>query len=100
MTPDTDRTGRIRKLLERGLDPIEIEVIDESHLHAGHAGARDGRGHFRVTVVSPRFVGRGRIERHRMVFEALGTMMATDIHALSVSALDPSENRQNELTKA
>jgi BolA protein len=66
--------------------PTELEVIDESHKHKGHAGARDGRGHFRVKIVSSRFVGRKPIERHRMVFEALDSMLKTDIHALSVEA--------------
>lgn len=72
----------------RAFAPTELEVVDESHLHAGHPGARDGRGHYRVTIVSPRFAGRSRIERHRMVFAALGSLMDTDIHALSVTALD------------
>jgi BolA protein len=67
--------------------PTELEVSDESHLHAGHPGARDGRGHFRVKIVSAHFLGRKPIERHRMVFAALGTLLETDIHALSVTAL-------------
>ena len=72
----------------RAFAPSELEVVDESHLHAGHPGARDGRGHYRVTIVSGRFAGRSRLERHRMVFAALGSLMETDIHALSVTALD------------
>jgi len=71
--------------------PTELEVIDESHKHKGHAGARDGRGHFKVKIVSARFAGRKPIERHRMVYEALDSMLKTDIHALSVEAtsIDP-----------
>lgn len=78
----------IRARLMQVFAPSELEVVDESHLHAGHPGARDGRGHYRVTIVSAKFAGRSRIERHRMVFAALGSMMETDIHALSVTALD------------
>jgi len=68
-----------------------LEIEDESHLHAGHAGARDGRGHYRLTLVSDAFEGKSRLGRHRLVFDALGDMMDTDIHALSIQALAPSE---------
>jgi len=68
-----------------------LEIEDESHLHAGHAGARDGRGHYRLTLVSDAFEGESRLGRHRLVFDALGNMMDTDIHALSIQALAPSE---------
>lgn len=81
-----DRIERIRALLEARFSPAELEIIDESHLHAGHPGARDGRGHFRVRIVAEQFAGKPPIQRHRMVYEALGDMMRTDIHALSVSA--------------
>ena len=64
---------------------------DQSHLHAGHAGSRDGRGHFEVLIVSEKFGDAGRLSRHRMVFDALGEMMETDIHALRVRALTPEE---------
>ena len=83
-----NRVLAIRARLMSAFSPSELEVIDESHLHAGHPGARDGRGHYRVNIVSPMFAGRSRLERHRMVFAALGSMMQTDIHALSVTALD------------
>jgi len=78
------RVERIRELLESALSPERLEVIDESHLHIGHAGARDGRGHFRIRIECSRFSGKPRLARHRMVYAALGDMMETDIHALSI----------------
>jgi BolA protein len=96
----TDRVARIRALLRNAFAPIELEIIDESHLHAGHAGARDGRGHFRVKIVADQFRGRKPLECHRMVFSALGTMMATDIHALSVTAVGPAEPSKDNSKKA
>lgn len=78
------RTTRIQSLLEAALAPERLEVIDESHLHAGHAGARDGRGHFRIRIACAQFSGKPRLVRHRMVYAALGDMMETDIHALSI----------------
>jgi BolA protein len=80
------RVERIRALLEDAFSPAELEIIDESHLHAGHAGAREGKGHFRVRIVADRFRGLRSLECHRLVYAALGTMMTTDIHALSVQA--------------
>lgn len=77
----------IRARLLAAFSPIELEVVDESYLHEGHEGAREGKGHFRVTIVSKMFEGRKPLERHRMVFAALADMMETDIHALSVTAL-------------
>ena len=88
-----DRVTRIRSRLEAAFSPESLEVADESHLHAGHAGARDGRGHFRVRVVSDRFVGVKPLARHRMVYDAVGEMMTTDIHALAVAALTADEAR-------
>jgi BolA protein len=85
------RTELIRIRLTEALAPEMLEIEDESHLHAGHAGARDGRGHFRVTVVSPRFAGLSRIARHRLVFAALDDLMQTDIHALTLQAFSPDE---------
>lgn len=85
------RIQAIRERLESALDPVTIDVIDESHLHSGHAGARDGRGHFRVRVVSRHFEGCKALARHQLVFRALDDLMRTDIHALSISALTPAE---------
>jgi BolA family transcriptional regulator, general stress-responsive regulator len=85
------RVDRIRGQLLDVLEPELLEIEDESHLHAGHAGARDGRGHFRVTVVSEAFTGLSRIARHRLVYEAVGALMETDIHALTIQAFAPGE---------
>ena len=78
------RVARIRRLLADSLAPERLEVIDESQLHVGHAGARDGRGHLRVRIECSRFAGKPRLARHRMVYDALGDMMDTDIHALAI----------------
>jgi BolA protein len=72
------------------LTPSRIDIRDDSARHAGHAGARAG-GHFAMTIVSPQFAGRSRMERHRMVYDALGALMKTDIHALSIDAKTPEE---------
>ena len=85
-----ERLRLIRSRLEAAFEPERLELIDESHLHAGHAGAADGKGHFRVRIVSDRFRYTRPIERQRMVFKALGDLMQTDIHALSISAQPPS----------
>jgi BolA protein len=81
-----NRVLAIRARLLAVFDPTELEVVDESHKHKGHPGARDGRGHFSVKIISPHFAGRKPIERHRMVFAALGKLLETDIHAISVRA--------------
>ena len=85
------RGERIADRLRLSLRPIELEVIDDSHLHEGHVGAADGRGHFTVNVISERFAGLPVVRRHRLVYEAVGEMMTTDIHALSIRALAPGE---------
>lgn len=87
----TDRMTQIRERLDAALSPVALEIDDESHLHAGHAGARDGRGHFRVMIVSPAFNGLNRIKRHQLVYGSLGEMMQSDIHALSIQAYSPDE---------
>lgn len=89
--PREQRPAAIRAALEQALQPLALEVVDESHKHAGHAGARDGRGHFAVSIVSEAFVGLAPLARHRRVYAALGTMMETDIHALSIQARTPAE---------
>lgn len=85
------RVARIRARIEAALQPIALEVIDESSRHAGHVGARDGRGHFRVRVVSTAFAGQPLLTRHRLVFGAVGDMMRSDIHALAIEARTPDE---------
>lgn len=88
---ESDRVQRIRTRLNEALAPEELEVVDESHLHVGHPGARSGMGHFRVFIVSSRFAGQNPLARHRQVYDALGEMMRTDIHALSIQARTPEE---------
>jgi BolA protein len=85
------RLERLTERLRTGLDPEQLEVVDDSHRHAGHAGAADGRGHFTVLVVSQRFAGLSTLRRHRLVYEIVGDMMTTDIHALSIQAYAPGE---------
>ena len=89
--PREERVAAIRAALHDALAPVSVEIEDESHRHAGHAGAADGRGHFRVDVVSEAFAGLGPIARHRAVYAALGELMTTDIHALSIRARTPAE---------
>ena len=84
------RIERIRQALA-ALQPVTLEVVDDSHKHAGHEGARDGRGHFNVRIVSTAFAGKPPLARHRAVYAALGGMMQTDIHALSIDARTPDE---------
>jgi BolA protein len=79
----------IRQRIEQALSPVSLEVIDEGHLHAGHAG--EGKGHFRVRVVSTAFEGLMPIRRHRLVYEAVGDLMGAGIHALAIEAATPAE---------
>ena len=87
----TDRITRIREALTEQLQPAHLVIEDDSHRHKGHAGAADGRGHFTVHIVSSAFEGKLPIARHRLVYAALGDMMTTDIHALSIQARTPKE---------
>lgn len=84
------RTDIIRHQLS-ALEPERLEIEDQSHLHAGHAGARTGGGHFAVLIVSQHFSGKSLLERHRMVYRALQKAMQTEIHALSIKAYAPGE---------
>ena len=85
------RIAAIRVALETAFNPETLEIIDDSARHAGHAGARDGRGHFKVKIVAGAFAGQGLLARHRAVYAALGTLMETDIHALQIEAKTPGE---------
>ena len=87
----SERTRKIEDLLNQVFSPEKIRIKDQSHLHAGHEGARDGRGHFDVYIVADQFAGTNRVQRHRMVYDALGQIMETDIHAVRITALAPSE---------
>ncbi len=93
MSAVLSRAERIVSELRAALRTDQVELIDDSHLHAGHAGARDGRGHFRVRVVSQDFAGLRTLQRHQLVYRSLGELMQTDIHALSITALTPDEAR-------
>jgi BolA protein len=85
------RVDLIRSRLNAALAPDALDIEDESHRHAGHAGARDGRGHFRVRIVSTAFVGKSALARHRAIYAALGDLMQSDIHALAIDARTPEE---------
>ncbi|HEX3848802.1 MAG TPA: BolA family transcriptional regulator [Steroidobacteraceae bacterium] len=87
--PGTDRVERLRERLQSSFSPVRLTVTDESHLHAGHAGAAGGHGHFRVLIVAEAFRGVAPVARHRMVYAAVGDMMRTDIHALAIEAAPP-----------
>ncbi len=86
-----ERTATIEQLLIAAFAPTELLVKDQSHLHAGHAGAQEGKGHFEVKIVSDKFAGQSRIARHRMVYDALGSFIDSDIHALKINAVSPSD---------
>ena len=73
------------------LEPESLNLQDESSLHAGHAGAASGGGHYRLTIVSPRFAGLNSVARHRLVYETLGELMQGPVHALAITALTPEE---------
>lgn len=87
-----ERRARIEQKLRERLDAVHVEVADESHLHAGHRGAREsGGGHFRAVVVSARFTGASRVEAQRLVYDALSDEMGADIHALAMQTLTPEQ---------
>jgi len=86
-----NRVESIRAALQTALTPESLVIEDESRHHVGHAGAASGRGHFAVRIVSTAFAGVPLIQRHRLVYAALGGLMETDIHALSIQALTPEE---------
>ena len=80
---------RLEARLREGLAVTHLEVIDESHLHAGHVGAREGGGHFRATIVSPRFEGMSRVRAQQLVFQVVEDWMGKEIHALSMKTYTP-----------
>ncbi|MFP5391723.1 MAG: BolA family protein [Gammaproteobacteria bacterium] len=86
-----ERIERIRSALTQTLAPRELEVTDDSHLHVGHAGAASGGGHYSVRIVSERFEGQRLVMRHRLVYDSVHDMMRSEIHALAITALAPSE---------
>ncbi len=92
-----DRIAEIKSRLERELSPTHIDIVDESHMHAGHAGAASGAGHFSVTIVSDKFVGKSAIQRHRMVYLAVDDLMRSEIHALSIKAQVPDDQEPDNM---
>jgi BolA protein len=91
MTLSSERIAKLQQRLAV-LDPQSCQIIDDSAAHAGHAGAASGAGHFHVTITAQKFNGLKLIERHRLVYHAVGDLMQTDIHALVITALAPAEN--------
>jgi BolA family transcriptional regulator, general stress-responsive regulator len=89
-TPNGVTAEQLREVLQASLSPVELAVNDDSHLHAGHAGAREGR-HFSVRVVSAAFDGLSRVARHRLVYDAARPLIAQGIHALAIDARTPTE---------
>lgn len=85
-----NRISRIRQCLT-ALNPCDLDIRDDSKLHVGHAGAKDGRGHFHVRIVSQSFENQSQLNRHRQVYQALGDLMQNEIHALGINALTPAE---------
>jgi len=86
-----ERKKEITRLLAEAFDPETLGVEDESYLHAGHEGAKDGRGHFRVLIIASVFEDKSMIERHRMIYRVLDDMLRLDIHALAIDAWSPDE---------
>jgi BolA protein len=95
-----DRRARIESRLREELEAEHVTVVDESHLHAGHEGARDGGGHFRALVVSHRFEGQNPVARQRLVYAALAEEMGREIHALSMQTLTPAQWQDQRPSRA
>jgi BolA protein len=87
----SDRVARIRRRLEESFAPVELIVEDDSHMHAGHAGAAAGLGHFSVRIVAGAFRGMPSVARHRLIYAALADLLKTDIHALAIDAAAPRD---------
>jgi len=87
-------TELIRRLLTESLKPETLEIIDNSAAHAGHASARSGGGHYHVTIVSEAFEGKSLVQRHQLIYQALGDLMKQQIHALGINALSSSEENE------
>ncbi len=85
------RVEQIRSKLSNAFAPQRLDIVDESHKHAGHEGARSGGGHFNVTIIADAFAGQTLLQRHRMIYTALGEELKQAIHALSIKAYAPTE---------
>ncbi len=88
---ESPRVAMIRETLTEAFQPSRLEIVDDSHLHAGHASA-GGAGHFTVTITAAAFSGKNAVQRHRLVFAAMDKLMNTEVHALSIHALSPEED--------
>lgn len=86
-----ERVELIRVRLNKAFEPAQLDIVDDSHQHVGHAGAASGGGHFTVSIVSEKFSDHSTLERHRMVYQAVDDLMPAEIHALSIKALTPEE---------
>lgn len=78
------RISEMTKRLQEHLQPSQLDIIDDSHKHIGHAGARDGKGHFTLVISSEHLQNKRKVQQHRLIYQALGDMMETDIHALAI----------------
>ncbi len=87
----SERVQQIEAKLRAAFEPELLDMIDDSHKHAGHAGSKGGAGHFDLTIVSDKFSGMNTIGRHRLIYDALSEMMPGEIHALSIKAFSPEE---------
>ena len=92
MMTNQERIAAFQDILQKQLQPTQLVIDDESHLHAGHAGAAGGAGHFRITITAQAFTGLNSIARHRLVYGALKEFMPHEIHALAIHALAPNES--------
>jgi len=91
---------KVESRLRERLETTHLEVVDESHLHAGHAGAREGGGHFRAIIVSPRFEGMNRVRAQQLVFQVVEDWMGKEIHALSMKTFTPEAWEVSEVSEA
>jgi BolA family transcriptional regulator, general stress-responsive regulator len=86
------RESQLERRLRAALDPVRLELSDESDAHVGHPGAAGGAGHYRVLIVTERFTGLDPVARHRLVYAAVGDLIPDEVHALAIEALAPGED--------
>ena len=98
--PESPGSGSLASVLRErlaGLKPLRLELIDDSARHAGHAGAASGGGHYKLFIVAQEFSGKSTLARHRLVYDALGELLRSKVHALSIRALAPDEGQDSGL---